>query len=130
TRAIFDRASFLGHPATRVPAPMIALLDRFGVDGSGTRVAVIDVAERDERSPMHVSHTSYLAHPSPLDTGGALVTYGLSTHRGPALVKEVIAAIEEATRMKIDVLSMSLGIAWEGGDRDDYVAAAHGDEQR
>lgn len=130
TQAIFRRAEALGHPATRVPAPMIALLDRFGVDGSGTRVAVIDVAERDERSPMHMSHTSYIAHPAPLDAGSALVTYGLSTDRGPALVKEVIGAIEEATRMKIDVLSMSLGIAYEGGDRDDYLAAARGDEQR
>jgi hypothetical protein len=122
-RAIFSRASWLGHPATRVPKPMVELLDRFGVDGSGTRVLVIDRAEVDPGLPGHMSHTSYLAHPAPAGSGSEMLTYGLTSVSGPELVRGVVGAIRRATRENVDVVSMSLGVSFEGADRRAYESA-------
>jgi hypothetical protein len=121
--AIVNRAQWrLGHPYIRA-GKGTPLLEEMGIRGAGQAVAVIDAAGSD-----HMAHTSYLA--SPERSASRLFAFGCTEMSGPASVRQVAAALEQARAQGAGVVSMSIGLGWDGEDRRQYLEAAGGDEAR
>ena len=95
-------------------------LEKMGIDGAGETVVVADAAGED-----HMAHTTYLADPA--RSASRLVPFACSSTTGHAFVENLLAALREARNDGADVLSVSVGIAWES-DGSDYVQKAGGDE--
>jgi subtilase family protein len=99
------------------------LLEEMGISGAGQTVTVIDAAGQD-----HMAHTSYLA--SPERSGSRLLSYGCTEMSGPKSVKQVEDALSQAQALGTNVVSMSIGLGWDGEDKREYIEAAGGDEAK
>jgi hypothetical protein len=93
---------------------------KMGIDGAGETVVVADAEGQD-----HMAHTTYLADPA--RSGSRLIPYGCTSTTGHAFVENLLSALGVARDNGADVLSVSVGIAWDS-DGSDYVQNAGGDE--
>jgi hypothetical protein len=97
-------------------------LEKMGISGAGETVVVADAEGQD-----HMAHTTYLADPA--RAGSRLVPYGCTSTTGHAFVEDLLSAIRVARSNGADVLSVSVGIAWDS-DGSDYVQKAGGNEAK
>jgi hypothetical protein len=122
-RAISDRAEQGIHNPEIEAGENAPFLQSMGIDGSGTRVMVIDQDGSD-----HMAHTTFLA--SPALSGAQLMPYGCQNMSGRPFLQEIARALDQAKQNGVNVVSISAGITWEGRDRDDYMRRAGGDEKK
>ena len=114
--AVSDRAEYALNDDFIRAGENAPALEKMGIRGAGETVVVVDAAGED-----HMAHTTYLADPA--RSASRLVPFGCSSTTGHAFVEGLLSALREARSDGADVLSVSVGIAWES-DGSDYVEKA------